>query len=481
MFSSIYNALPSFSFFKTTPIDTIKRHTDDETIGEDWVDIRDNNKLIDFTEKSPLPTAYSQSMNTLKYDDSNPLGTSSHDVFIGEDNYQQRHFIKLNHNPAMVYCEAFLGHLYSLSLLYGVAPGVARHNYDKEPIAISSKELTGFKTFKDEPLTLDQLNDTVFRKRFTQILAVFFRMHEDDGHHGNITTNLQTFDADCAFWDATYLIKGGRPNVDNFILRNPDTAFTLTENDITQFPDISNSALWYFPSQTNYYTGIASTNPWSKEATDYVKTLKNNQETLAICFEEYLDWMLDLSIRFESIAVLNIPSYLNVNETGLSIIQLYCNTNEKINKEYWTILPTIPTFVDFINHNGQDILSNILVKAHIRNQRLIHDKQLAHHYFKQQFDNALINPLTIIKQFNELANIVTKKTTFCASQLANLLKTEIIKSINIDTVQAKQLIEKSIALAEEIMALEKEIGTEDWKPFSQFFSTHTPTITLQMK
>lgn len=477
MFSYIYDSMPSLSFFGSANNQPQVRRTNDETLGEDWTILGEEESTVDFVKKSPLPTAYSKSIAELKYDYTKPLGTSSHDVFMGEDAYKQPHFIKINHNPAMVYCEAFLGQLYSLSLLYGVAQGVARHDINRQAVAVSSKGLNGFKTFKNEPLTLEQLNDENFRKRFIRILAIFFRIHEDDGHHGNITTSLQTFDADCALWDATYLIKGGRPNVDNVILRNPETAFTLSEEDVVNFPDISTSQLWYFPSQTNYYTGMASTNPWSLDATNHVKTLKNKPETLAICFEEYIDWMLDLSIRLPHIAALNIPANLKVGETDQSIIDLYCKTNEKIDKEYWDILPTIPEFQNYVNNNSEEILLQILIRCLIRNQRLMKDKKNAHEHFKQQFDNAMVKPVTLINLFNKLASIVTKNTTFCTSNIISLYKTEIIQSINIDNNKGNELLQKSILIAKEMIALEEQIGTEEWLPFCNPSSQKTHTTT----
>jgi plasmid maintenance system antidote protein VapI len=215
---------------------------------------------------------------------------------------------------------------------------------------------------------------------------------------------------------------------------------------------------------------MTSTNPWSLEATNHVKTLKEHTETIHTCFEEYIDWMLDLSIRLPHIAALNIPENLKVGETEQSVIQLYCNTNEKINNEYWDILPKTLEFQHYFNDHGEEILLQILVRSHIRNQRLMNDKKNTHDHFKNQFDNALIHPNKIIGQFNELANIVTNKTTFCASNINQFFKTNLIQSMNIDDNKAKELINESTAIAKEMIALEEQIGTENWLPFSSALS-----------
>lgn len=197
MFSSNWTN-PFSYFYNSQTSQQVRRDIGD--VADDWVltetDLQDE-VLINFKSKS-LPTAYSKPLNEITYNpDKSMNSSSSHIMYEGLHQDGSTHFIKYNDNKAMIYCEAFLGHLYSLSLLYGVGRGYARHNDIGVPIAVSSKELSGFQTFKQAPLTKEQLDDPVFRRRFIQILATFFRMHEDDGHCGNITTNLKLFDADC--------------------------------------------------------------------------------------------------------------------------------------------------------------------------------------------------------------------------------------------------------------------------------------------
>lgn len=432
-------------------------------LNEDWV-------LVE----ASYPTAYSKPLDEISYDLSQSLGKSSHDVFKGSHKSENSvHFVKHIDKPEMVYCEAFLGHIYSLALVYGVGRGYARHDDNGVAFAVSSKELSGFKTFGDEPLTREQLNNPTYRQRFIQLLATFFRMHEDDAHRKNITTDLKWWDSDCAFWDATVDIKGPRPNVDG-VIRDPKKAFRLEKNgiehevdyDIIHFPNITDTNLWYFPSRTNVVSGLVSKNPWTSQEAALVQELEKDPQTLEICFEQYLDWILDLTPRFKHIAHLNIPADMVVPGTDKKIIDLYCETNKKIDAEYRELLAKMPKFQEYLEKNKFDILEKILVRCMVRNDRLEREKKQADAKFANQFDRAKVQPGKVINLFNELlTSVINKNKVFAYSVVDQSITGIKVEHDTISTDTANKLIVEAKAKAQTLIAIEKEHGTEEWERF----------------
>lgn len=394
-------------------------------------------------EKHP---AYCRPLAELAYDPSGtPLGNSSHQVFIAKGREDgAKYFLKFNHNEPMLYCEAFLNHLYSISLLQGVGRCYVRYDINSKPVALSSKEIPNFKTFKDSILKSEQLNDDEFRGRFIRILAVMFRLQEDDGHAGNITRDLQVFDADCALWGVTYKIKGGRPGVDNvtpgnLIGRDPEKIFKLHEEDITNFPILKFAHPWYYPSLDAPASSLFSKNPFTAEETEVVRQLKGKEETSKIMFTEFLDWMLDISDRFEALARLSIPANLVVNKEN--VIGLYVKKNQEINEEYCQLLTGMPAFTQFIKEDGMHALLAILIRCEIRNRRLLDDKaKFTGH--DAEFDNACIDLKRVIVNFNEINREIQSRTSLTFSFSTSSLyhtQADVLKEISLE--EARELIE----------------------------------------
>ncbi|VVC75688.1 hypothetical protein AQUSIP_09780 [Aquicella siphonis] len=430
---------------------------------------------------------YSLPLAQISYDESDQgLGNSSHRVVCGNNPKDQSvHFLKFNDNEAMLYCESFMGHLYSMSLLYGVTRCYVRYDENDKPVALSSLEIPNFNTFKhkDSQLTQESLKDPAYRTRFIRLLAVLFRMHEDDAHCGNITTDLQIFDADCAFWDVTCKVKGGRPNVDNvlpghLISRDPETAFQLHEQDIIHFPNITHAKPWYFPSLDAVATAYFSNNPFTPQETALVKKLETCPETLDICFYEFLDWMLDISQRFRPLAQLTIPGKLTVK--GENVIKMYCAKNDMINCEYWAVLPKMPLFHDFLKRNSDRVIHEILVRCHIRNMRLIADKKNAA-VRHEAFDNAVIDPGRVIFMYNELVHAVKRSQlmtfSFASFSIFGSVFARSEEDIAvIDEGKAKELTEKSYVVALKMMEQEAEFGTACWSRFTQVSQAETSKV-----
>jgi|GEM_PF-4529008 len=414
--------------------------------------------------------AYSQPIEKLKYEKSDPgLRNSSHKVVKGIDSTNDtENFIKFNDKEAMLYAEAFMNHLYSLSLLYGVGRCYVCYDDYGKPVALRSKAIPGFATFKEHKLTAEQLSNPAYRHRFIRILAVMFRTHEDDAHSGNITTNLQVFDADCAFWDATFKIKGGRPNVDNLgtlLSRNPETAFALHEDDITHFPNITYALPWYFPSLDAVATSYFSNNPFTPEETRLVKELEKHPETLQICLVEFLDWMLDLSQRFPYLIGLTIPK--NCSYQGENLTELYCKKNRDINEEYWKILPKIPQFHDFFKKSCLTITQELMVRCEIRNRRLANDKKI-HPGHDNEFEQAMLDTHLIIKQINELIGMINSQQILAFSCYASHSIFVSGRSTAIDEIDeqtAKRMRETAKRVADEMMISEASHGIDSWEIF----------------
>lgn len=439
--------------------------------------------------KNRPPTAYALSVDQFEYDKNKPLGNSSHQVFSGKSRVDNNaHFIKANDNAAMTHCESFMGHLYSLMLLYGVARGYACYDENQKFIAVSSKGLTDFKTFKEAPLSKEQLSNPQFRERFIRILNVFRILREDDGHSGNITVNLQTFDADCALWggyeeDAqgiktllgTVLIKGGRPNVDFVpgIGRDPGLAFNLVNNgdmdkgayDIAHFPNIKHANPWYFPSRQNYISSYVTTNPWSADEVELVQSLET-EETLHICFEQYLEYMFDISKRFPHLAALHFPENMTVPQQEQTIIAMYNKLNERICKEYWQVLPKMPQFNLFLQKCSFKTLLTLLVNCQIRNYRLAKERDAAHPDFAPLFNKAILKPSSIINQFNKLIQIASTHEILSFSRMDTTVLSELSKIKMNNPCVTVSLIAKANHLAKEKIQLEEQNGNEQWDLFT---------------
>lgn len=397
-----------------------------------------------FVEKHP---AYCRPISELSYNKSSlPLGNSSHAVLTARGNDDgAKYFLKLNHNEPMLYCEAFLNHLYSISLLQGVGRCYVRYDENSKPIALSSKEIPNFNTFKDAELKAEQLQDDEYRCRLIKILAVMLRIQEDDGHAGNVTRNLEVFDADCSLWSVTYKIKGGRPGVDNvapgnLIGRDPETIFKLHEEDILNFPVLKYMQPWYFPSTDAPASSLFSKNPFTPQETEIVRKLKGKDETLKIMFAEFLDWMLDISDRFEALARLSIPANLTVNKEN--VIGMYAKKNREIDGEYWQVLTGMPAFIRFIQEDGMHALFSILIKCEIRNRRLLHDKSRFKGY-DAEFDDACLPLEVVIDNMNDVSRRIQSRSSMtfsCSSSIFYHTQPDVLKLI--DAVEARELIEK---------------------------------------
>ncbi len=459
---------------------------------------------FELVEKYP---AYSLPISDLEYDKTNPgLGNSTHKIIKGVDTANKANvYIKFNDNQAMLYAESFLNLLYSMSLLYGVARCYVR--YDDEygiPKVLSSEAIPDFETFKKNKLTAKHLSNPTYRHRFLEILAVMKRIQEDDGHAGNITNHsidqndkpsyplrtskptifdildkcLILYDADCAFWKITYKIKGGRQFVDTgpTPLRNPETAFDLYEEDVIAFPNGTRAYIWYSPVQNANTAALLSNNPFTPEETKLVREM-NDPEALNIFFTESMDWMLDLSQRFRYLAGLIIPSKYEHNAKNM--IESYCETNRTIDNEYWTMLPKLLPFHDFLTKSYLNVAREILIRCEIRNLRLEKDKKI----FKghdEQFDKAKLSLDLVIKKMNELIKLNLSNRIMLWSMCPNSDQSGLcqtiqlkenpstlfacqnsqLKEINKET--ANKLIENAKLIAKEMIVMEEQYGTEKW-------------------
>lgn len=475
----VTNVIPSTSIVPPPPSVTIIGDLSNLTIN-DYYQKAGTKAQVKMNLRYPTPN--SKYIGEIDYDPEKPLNkTSAHLIYLGTDAAKNNHYLKeVDHD--MAYIEAFMGQLYEMSLLYGMARAYVRFAPLSDELKTSSKELKGFKTYKDTQLTQEQLDDPRFCRRFIRCLKITECMMEDDFHSGNLTLKLQLFDADCAGWKKTWKIKGARAFVDN-IIRNPETAFDLTASNILAFPDNNNDKLittdvkgpWYSPCSTNPLTTNLklSNNPWSAEEVTLVKKLKAHPDTLTISFEEYIDWMIDLSSRYSYVAALNIPRELTVKSTGENVINLFEKANNEFHDQLWSILPTIPEFRAFIEVNKETVLKNILVRMTLRNFRLLKDKFEAlktpgKERFSSDFDAAMINPHDLVKRFNRLLNAVKdvnekdekKDVKESAYQLFD------IEQISVD--KANALITQAKQIAADMFTLECKEGTEDWTLFENF-------------
>lgn len=418
-----------------------------------------------FIEKHP---AYCRPISELSYNKtSQPLGNSSHAVLTARGREDgAKYFLKFNHNEPMLYCEAFLNHLYAISLLQGVGRCYVRYDENSKPIALSSKEIPNFNTFKDAELKAEQLQDDEYRCRFIKILAVMLRIQEDDGHAGNVTRNLELFDADCALWSVTYKIKGGRPGVDNMapgnlIGRDPETIFKLHEDDIINFPVLKYAQPWYFPSTNAPASSLFSKNPFTPQETEIVRQLKGKDETTKIMFTELLDWMLDISDRFEALARLSIPANLTVNKEN--VIGMYVKKNREIDSEYWQVLTGMPAFIRFIQEDGMHALFAILIRCEIRNRRLLHDKATIKGY-DAEFDDACLPLEVIIDNMNDISRRIQSRSSMtfsCSSSIFYHAQPDVLKLI--DVAEARELIEKVKRLVDGLPASQLLDNMSSWR------------------
>lgn len=488
----------SYFFAAKTEPQNATAHPVISNLSDEWVEVE--------RETESFPTAFSKSLKEIEYSKKNSLGNSSHEIFKGKHKLNNStHFVKHNDNEAMIYCESFMGHLYEMLLLYGVGRSYPRYNENYQSIASSSRELAGFETFKDKPLTKEQLDDPVFRERFIRILNAFFIFREDDGHAGNITTNLKIFDADCALWGGTYhdepvgtyLIKGGRPNVDGYI-RDPAIAFNLIdkdgkregEQDILTFPNLKHVNPWYFASRTNYASSYVTNNPWRPEEVELVQGLQS-EEALEICFEQYLDMLLDICIRFPYLAALHIPGHLKVPNQEQTIVDMYCKLITLIYEEFFEVLTHMPSFHHFLETKSTCVLARILTNCFIRNDRLEKEKQDVHPSFHEQMEKAKITPGSIIQRFNRIVETLNNKVsmTFTESveiksidtsqddfleefsvipSMETIIKSEALTKIDLISPEyARELIKHTSELAMEIRKMEEEAGIEEWELYAE--------------
>lgn len=483
-----YSSLPSLSSFWSSsiqqPAPVIEQKPLDsvtEELGDDWAICSANGEQEKLVSFNPPATAYSKPINEITYDPSKNISTSSHAIFIGHirSDPNNIYFLKEVDTVEMMYCEAFLGHLYSLSTLYGFGRALVRFDENNKPVLLSSKGLKNFKTFKDQPLTQDNLDDPIFRKRFTRILAIFRRMQEDDGHRGNITCELEVFDGDCGLWKGTHKVKGARSHVDDTVVllpikRDPNTAFNLKqendpdgEYDIRCFPNGIHIGNWYYPSQENK-TSVTSSNPWTASEVKLVCGLEG-RESLETSFVEYLDWMLDLSLRLPHIAALNIPADLKVPNEQQTIIDLYCEVNKEIDEEYWDVLPGMSEFREYLRLHGETILVEILTRAMVRNARLKAEQREAHscEKFNKQFVAALIPCNKIIERYISLIAKCQSKEVLSATLIGDSIMpstdNKVIGKIGLDNEILIQT--KATALARIMIEKERKIGNENWREF----------------
>jgi len=428
---------------------------------------------------------YSKPLKNLIYKIDDPgLCTSSHRVVECKDSSTgESHILKFNLNEPMIYAEAFLSHLYSLSLLYGVARCCVRYNENCKPEALSSKKIENFRTFKDKDcqLTQQQLANPAFRHRFLRILAVMHRMHEDDAHAGNLTIDLKIFDPDCANWDVTCKIKGGRSGVDYMIPinRNPETSFVLHEEDAVNFPAITHAKPWYNPCLDSPATLYFNNNPFTAAETKLVRDLKNDPEAMLIFFQEALDWMFDLSMRFPHVARLHFPDKLTVKDEN--VIHLYCENNDAVNIEYWNILPVMPELKQFLKRSWEQVLLEILVRCEIRNFRMENDRK-AHPSWDKLFAATLLDPQIVIDKYNELASQMNNSQILAFSysikhpSIVNqsclfdrdrsiLVSGPMMVMDKINMGIAAELIAKAKVIAQELIVREQKHGTEAWEIF----------------
>ncbi len=454
-------------------------NTNPDITPEGYVNVKD--------EIIPMPTAYCKFLDEIKFDISEPLTSSSHNVFRGIDTIPNKHYLKQIPTLEMAYVEVFLSTIYRYSLLYGTAYAHLCCDQLSQPAkitcnkkgwipgwegsvkgwVISSKEIPNLRTFKDAPLTKELLDDPLYSERFMEVLAELRRMCEDDANRGNIGLDLTLPDPDCAMWPATCDIKGDRSYADKFgVTRDPKTAFDLLENDARDFPDGSNVG-WYYPCQNNPWSRQVSDNPWLPEEVALVQGLQKDDRRLAISFDLYLDWMLDVTPRFENFAHLCFPPNLCLpNNSSKTLIQHYVETNQMIDAQYWKILPNMPEFKDYIETNHDLILMKILVRSQIRNHRLDQDKA-ACPQFAAQFDHAKRETREVIEKFMELIQLSYKNKIYTCSKLfTSTFDAPKLPDYAAITSKLEQIAK---GIAGEMIALEKVYQTENWRPFYEKF------------
>jgi hypothetical protein len=446
---------------------------------------------ISYLKNKPA-TAYSKPLADLKFDEKKNLSQSSHKIYMGKDKEGNTHFIKEIDTKEMMYVEAFLGHLYSLSFLYGTARGIVRDNEAGEPVFVSSKGLPGFMTFKEEALSERHLANPIYRKRFLRFLAIPRRLKEDDAHRGNATqfsfkteeegnpniqatleTALCWFDSDCGEWAVTWKIKGPRKGVDG-IIRNPKECFKLRQkNDvegddgIKHAPNYKHGGGWYYPGQENLISSYVTTNPWTPEEVALVQQLES-EEAMHTFFEEDIDWMLDLSIRYPHIAALNIPANMTIPNSNKTIIEKYCKLDKKTDAEYWDILPRMPEFKDYLEKNSSQILTTILTRTLVRNARLEKEAKEADPSFAKLFADARVHPSIIIKNFQMLIDACQKKDVlaFTIPPEVSFFQPSAEKNYGrVANASYENEFANAKKMAELMIAKENKIGTTNWTAF----------------
>jgi len=460
-------------------------------------------------------------------------------------------YIKFKDNQPMLYVESLMMHLYSMSLVYGVARSYVRTNVDGNPVATSGEALDtydlelmaklpsndknqaatgtiylssddgtyvvrdpkrvvqtgslkdsgidlrnlanrlndpelkkqilevtskaghtseGLCTFKNHTLSQKDLDDPAYRHRFLEALAVMDRMHEDDGHRENITLLLQLYDGDCTYWEATCEVKGPEP-IDR-TWRNPKTAFHLSEANIKRFPNPIEGKMRYRPGLDG---NLAKA--WSVEENELVRKLEG-PEARGINFLIKLDWMLDLSRRFESVAKLHFPKDLPIvgKYSGIhaNAIQLYCDTNKNIDQEDWSMLPSMPEFQEYFHQSYEQIAQEILIRCEIRNQRFENEKKI-HPYHDDEFNAAKLDPHSVIAKLNELIELVNSKRILTVSVYPDhsiLFATKRMGEEDkyakkIDEVTADRLMANAKVVAQQMMEFEKTHDVTKWDEFAR--------------
>jgi hypothetical protein len=294
-------------------------------------------------------------------------------------------------------------------------------------------------------------------------------MAEDDGHRGNITIELQLFDCGGAFWQGTRRLQGDRHFADTLKLsRDPQTAFDPGASNIAIFPNRKNVG-WYYPSQANPWSEYVSSNPWTSEEIKLISQLEKKSNRLAIWFEVLLDWALDMTYCFNSLAKLALPADLMMpDDSTKSICDFYCDLNKEMNEKYWNVLIGSEDFKKYLDENRASVLIKILVKNIIRSHRLEQDKNLCGDpRFNEKFEAAKRPPQAVIQKFNELLSAMSPKHTYAASSLFSPLSVpdNEIKNNEIQEKQANELIKAAQVIAQQIIELENIYPPENWRPF----------------
>ncbi len=202
-----------------------------------------------------------------------------------------KHVVKHNPNNSPISeLEAAAWAHYHL-LVPNVVPTSSRayYNADGDYVAVSSRMIKHFQSFKVRPLTRADLQDETIVKSLAECLTASYIFKEDDLHLGNIGVQCDKhgtplrvvrIDFDMSLWPI--LKDHKQSSATDYTLRKIDTThFVFAEIDITRFPYLKHCKPFYWPTHTLLFpdtvTAYFSANAYTASDATFFRELSSNE------------------------------------------------------------------------------------------------------------------------------------------------------------------------------------------------------------